>query len=535
MRFVSAMKLHFSRIAMLVACHACIPALPSPVNDIIDGEKDAQSDTEPGPIPFVQDGVGAAWRDHAGDFIAEPGRWHFSRVFDGRFNVLVIASEGHDRVGSVLWSMPLVDILSALPKNTHLIFASNDLDAAEKAETKQQELFSWLEKLTPEDARDVFSRIHVIDAKSTTKDDWMGSVVYAHGPGVFMISRAQELRSVANVMTSSGPDLAALARELVALNREAEDQQALRNLDAFSVDVFKMHPHLGGWGDGANSFAEIILPSNEVLEHANRVHVELLLACEGRDEGTCPAWDRTVQLFVCDPLEPNTCEHEIARWISPYHREGWWLTDISSMLPLMHSGGPVRFRLLHHNGQPISVRLHFSNDGSSKRPIGIQKLWRGGVFNADYNQGREAIALKAPEGATSAQLAVLVTGHGFGKDTLNCAEFCNHTHYFGMGTSTWGKRHPEAGSSDGCLIRVAEGVVPNQWGTWYYGRGGWCPGQDVGWWTVDVPMVGEMTYEGGVNDQAYVPVLNNNVAPNAFDSNIEMTSYIVYYEGKWSF
>ena len=34
--------------------------------------------------------------------------------------------------------------------------------------------------------------------------------------------------------------------------------------------------------------------------------------------------------------------------------------------------------------------------------------------------------------------------------------------------------------------QVSLGVVPNQYGTWPFGRAGWCPGQHVDWWEVDV-------------------------------------------------
>ena len=34
--------------------------------------------------------------------------------------------------------------------------------------------------------------------------------------------------------------------------------------------------------------------------------------------------------------------------------------------------------------------------------------------------------------------------------------------------------------------RVGEGVVPNELGRWLYGRGGWCDGQEVTPWVVDI-------------------------------------------------
>ena len=29
------------------------------------------------------------------------------------------------------------------------------------------------------------------------------------------------------------------------------------------------------------------------------------------------------------------------------------------------------------------------------------------------------------------------------------------------------------------MDKVDQGTVPNQYGTWWYGRNGWCPGKDV--------------------------------------------------------
>ena len=37
----------------------------------------------------------------------------------------------------------------------------------------------------------------------------------------------------------------------------------------------------------------------------------------------------------------------------------------------------------------------------------------------------------------------------------------------------------EAGSELGCADKAGRGAVPNEHGTWYYGRNGWCDGQDV--------------------------------------------------------
>lgn len=44
----------------------------------------------------------------------------------------------------------------------------------------------------------------------------------------------------------------------------------------------------------------------------------------------------------------------------------------------------------------------------------------------------------------------------------------------------------DAGTEWGCADDVLYGGVPNQHGTWYYGRGGWCDGAAVRPWVVDI-------------------------------------------------
>jgi hypothetical protein len=68
-------------------------------------------------------------------------------------------------------------------------------------------------------------------------------------------------------------------------------------------------------------------------------------------------------------------------------------------------------------------------------------------------------------------------------------------------------------------------MVPNQPGTWWFGRGGWCPGQQVEPWVVDVTtdvtpgQMAQITYRG----------LFNGATPPDASGNIVMTSYLVVY------
>jgi hypothetical protein len=67
-------------------------------------------------------------------------------------------------------------------------------------------------------------------------------------------------------------------------------------------------------------------------------------------------------------------------------------------------------------------------------------------------------------------------------DPGNCAEFCDMDHIFTINEADADAvvvDFPGAGSTYGCMEDVAIGTIPNQYGTWWYGRGGWCPGKDV--------------------------------------------------------
>jgi hypothetical protein len=96
------------------------------------------------------------------------------------------------------------------------------------------------------------------------------------------------------------------------------------------------------------------------------------------------------------------------------------------------------------------------------------------------------VKFSVPAGVRKVELVATITGHGFGAGRDNCAEFCDHTHHFTLNGREFVRSQPHVGETDGCVAQVPAGVVPNQYGTWPFGRGGWCPGLDVAPWVVDV-------------------------------------------------
>ena len=128
----------------------------------------------------------------------------------------------------------------------------------------------------------------------------------------------------------------------------------------------------------------------------------------------------------------------------------------------------------------------------------------------------------------------VISGHGFGDTYENCAEFCDHEHHWSInGESATVMDQPWVGETYGCALQISDGVIPNQSGTWVYGRGGWCPGQEVPQLTHEVT---EMVTLGDANEVGYMGLYDGEVyypryyGGTSTGANIRMTSYLVYYE-----
>ncbi|KAL3136582.1 hypothetical protein ABBQ38_005828 [Trebouxia sp. C0009 RCD-2024] len=125
--------------------------------------------------------------------------------------------------------------------------------------------------------------------------------------------------------------------------------------------------------------------------------------------------------------------------------------------------------------EPVEAKL---------KPHSIIPLFDGGDFDAEYNSKFKPVEFEMPHGTQKALLEAVVTGHGY--DNNQCAEFCITSHHFLVN----GKEHllnfTEAGKPWGCADQVLQGSEPNEHGTWQYGRGGWCDGQEVRPWVVDI-------------------------------------------------
>ncbi|MDG1480763.1 MAG: peptide-N-glycosidase F-related protein [Myxococcota bacterium] len=218
--------------------------------------------------------------------------------------------------------------------------------------------------------------------------------------------------------------------------------------------------------------------------------------CEGYEEsiaadtlpGTCtdPLGDAADAVQTCradgsgyDDLA-CACDTEIGRWITTYHREGRWVYDNSAMLPYLARGGTRTFRFNTTGPYELDMDFHLSSQGKDARPDEIEYLFSGGTLNVDYNANHPDVTLDIPADAVKVELATVISQHG--ADGNNCGEFCDVSHHFMMNGDEANeivRSFPEASSAYDCMEKVAVGTVPNQYGTWWYGRAGWCPGKDV--------------------------------------------------------
>jgi hypothetical protein len=115
------------------------------------------------------------------------------------------------------------------------------------------------------------------------------------------------------------------------------------------------------------------------------------------------------------------------------------------------------------------------------RLIGLASL-----YHRSYNALFPPFAFSVPNGSKVLLMAT-ITGHG--NDNNGCGEFCATEHRFSVNAQPAHVKRQLLPITDpqlGCADEVDTGVTPNEYGTWLYGRNGWCNGREVVPWVVDL-------------------------------------------------
>lgn len=398
-------------------------------------------------------------------------------------------------------------------------------------------------------------RFHYITVSARTLPDWLGAFVnntflLAHPYFGWAIDRFQRIRSIGllqdannTVLCPNDPSTATwegkisfLANEARHFNFEWYRQTQMASESYTTLDVWQQR-------FSGNIYTDVTFPDAAEMSQYDTMLFDLSLRCydsngDGRVLADDCEWDYLIYAFLCDKDDPDNCGQEMGRWITTYGRDGRWVVDVSPMLAFLRDGGARRMRFYSQNAYDIDFKIHLTNRGKGYRPYAASYLYGGGTFNLNYNPSHPSRDIQVPSYATRTDLVGYVTGHGFG-DAANCSEFCNHQHVFTIGGNDYRREHPSAGTAYGCLQQVDQevdgfsgpGTVPNQFGTWPYGRGGWCPGLDVKPWVEDVTATVQpgttntISYRGLFQNQDYDPQPG---AGGGFAAQIAMNSWLVY-------
>ena len=490
----------------------------------------------------------AAFQRHqpAGDFsvpLRDGTTWTLSERWQGCESYLFIPhwwpiSELDD---ASYWETGVENLIERSSRNTHYFFvvASNDSDDVEAYGAPMQDrIDEALASLDEDDAAWWDAHLHVVAAPL----DEVGGLVqsmFSTNVSLFgwAIDREQKIRSLgyfaaveaySQALSNAGAwpwenRIYQAYAEAEYFNFEAERQARLDAVDATIVEVFG--------GDVIEEYEDgtLSLPDAATMAGFDTLEIDVLMECPDKNKqeiSNCGAWDYLAHMYLYD--EASKSWLEMGRFITTYHRESRWVVDASHALAWLQDGGDRTIRYSwapSWNTQPtgVTLKVRLSNQGKGAAPREVVSLFTGGAFSSTYNDERPPVEVEIPADVKKVEIVSIITGHGM--ETQNCAEFCRHGHSFSIGEETWSTVFSEAGTQGGCEDTIATGTVPNQAGTWWYGRGGWCPGRRVD------PIVADVTAAvttGEVATVRYEATLNGG-APVDGAGNIVLSSWLVFH------
>jgi hypothetical protein len=531
---------------------------------------------------------GAHRGDVSADFqlpLTDGTTWSLKDHFDGCESYVFITDRQLQSSTSTktIWESDadLGTLVRLSPPNVHYFFLSvRGTDAAAMANISAVDgrVTALIGRLTGADADRWRTHLHVVSQRAGALPAWFAGPAATYLQNGFSIDPRQRVHSVGTFADVARPDSASgwfgnnvayAAYEALYLNAQAiqlakADAEHARIVTLFgpglpSTDAKGMPSTSNTLSQYAE--ADAMLPSAADIASFDTLEVEVTQQCPQADVNelsmNCGAWDYIaflsvvtgsagdagveagVEAGVADagadaeggaPPPPPVPTTEIARFITSYHRETHWIVDATPMLALFKDGGARHFHwefAPSWNVQPTTtvVTLRFSNQKKGYRPTTLVPLFQGGAFNSHYDDNRTPVSAMIPASAKRVDLWAVISGHG-GDMTTNCAEFCDHQHQFTVGSTVYKKDYPMAGSETGCVADTANGMTPNQGGTWWYGRGGWCPGAPVIPWDNDVTK----DAPAGASVSVSYRGLYGNATPPDGSGNIDMNSYLVVYE-----
>ena len=520
-----------------------------------------------------------------------PPEWDFETNWTGS-DIYIFLQYDPNTANSVgMWnSNTKADFLNNSPDNVHYFFLSARTYAYNDVSNMKDEFNEVLANFSEEDQSHWANHLHFVPVRTYDFGNWITeSINGVYGFAIDGFQKIRQLGYLGNPASFTGTYLSYVAHEAVYLNYELETFLPTGE-EYDEITIYDEEIYTGWWAATTSKLVD--LPSDEELQQYTKMEVDLLRGCPdgsgGYSDAGCDEYDRIARMFIChgqcseteyffdsDSLNcqyswdsnegicfnityfddqtldscgdenwdyDRNCE-EISRWITPFGRQPRHLTDISPFISTLRPGGPKLFKF-QESGWPnslLTMKLRLYNETSSEiNPKEYQPMWSGTVgFDSDYDENRPPLVFNVPEQVEKIEFVAFITGHGWGNNTCyNCAEFCNSKHIFSLngGVYDFERAFPNAGSNDYCMSTeaISEGVIPNQGGTWGYGRAGWCPGQDVKPYIVDITDYVEMGSENILDYSACRVSGNSCVTPPScgtcgYCPEIAFSSYIIYY------
>jgi len=471
--------------------------------------------------------------------LLDGSEWHFAAEWKGCETYIFVPDvitreDGDDRP---VWSRDVDDLIEASPRNAHYFFVSvnrDDTVAADNLEQAENKIAAALNDLSEDDAAWWRDHLHVVGVRAGDLGGWIeGTLSRGIGTEGFAIDRFQKVRGIGSFAdvgrydsSHSWPfenNLVYASHEARFLNMEAQRELDLSQWDATLVPLWT--------GEVISEYAdmEATLPDAATMAGFDTFEIEVDMRCpdpESIEFNNCGAWDYIAAFYVQAEDESWV---ELGRFITTYHRESRWVLDATPMMAHLLEGGTRNFRWSwapYWNVQPTETRLNlrFSNRGKGYAPRAATLVATGGSFGSTYNDARVDQVLPIPADAAKVQLWAVISGHGAG--TNQCAEFCNHQHEFTVNGNAHLSEYTMAGTESGCVDDIEGQMTPNQGGTWWYGRGGWCPGGIVH--PYDVDLTAEVT-AGADATVGYRGLFGGGTPPDG-SGDILMNAWVVVYE-----
>jgi len=439
--------------------------------------------------------------------------------------------------GNSLFTTDLAELITNSPRNVHYFFVARgnvNASATQAIQTLKGNMETVLNGMSDDDYDHWADHLHVVRGGSNTIDGLVGSMFSsAVGARGWAIDRFQKIRGIgglADVRARTDAEgwpwearLFSAGWEAQYFNFEATRQERLDAETVTEIQVFD--------GSVQEQYTDgtLVLPDAATMAGFDTLEFDILMECPDRTQaefGNCGEWDYLGHVWLRDAADENWLE--MGRIITTYHRESRWVMDASWALAWLQEGGErsVRYEWAPSwNKQPtgITLKVRLSNRGKGVAARSLVQVFSGGSLNTEYNAAHEPAQASIPADATQTKLVVVTTGHGM--DAQNCSEFCAHSHHFTIGETTFDQEFPSVGDQSGCAKTSGEGTVPNQGGTWWFGRAGWCPGREVIPYINDVTELVTPSSEATVSYEAKI----NGRAPFANAGNINLRAYLVFY------